>query len=176
MQKLLFLSFIAILTLSSCKKWQHKYPEDTERTKLTPKERLTGKWWTLQNASVNGVDYTDSVHEMFGKYQIYFSTSISSSFNGIDRYFGNVKTELEPAFTSTWRLKDNDENMSIVDANGNGGGGNNSSKVSIVPCYINYQNFSSDEYLILKLSISELNISIKTKGSDSIIINNFIAN
>ena len=47
MKSLLILLTLAIITCSSCKKWQHKYPEDTERTKLTPEERLTGKYWKL---------------------------------------------------------------------------------------------------------------------------------
>ncbi len=34
---------ILVLMVSSCKRWQHEYPEDGQRSKLTPRERLLGK-------------------------------------------------------------------------------------------------------------------------------------
>ncbi len=153
MKKLLLLSIIALLAFSSCKKWQHKYPEDPARTKNTPTERLTGKWWTLQSASVNGKDYTDSVYQIFGKYQIYFSSAIlSTDFKGDKYYSGNVKTDLEPPFSAVWRFTSNEEYITIASENGN-----NSNKNSVVPCYIGglYAPFT-----ISKLTKDEFKISV----------------
>lgn len=164
------------LCISACTKWQKQYPEDSERTKETPTTRLTGKWWTLQSATLNGKDYTDSVYQMFGKYQIYFSKSILSTTNYLNTYSGNIKTGLEPAFTTRWRFENNEEDVYIGAENGNGGNGNNSSKVSIVPCYLSEMGYQFWEFKVLKLTNSQLKIGIHTSSNDSIITNNFISN
>jgi hypothetical protein len=44
---ILFALLILLGTITSCKKWQKQYPEDTERTKLNPTERLINKTWVF---------------------------------------------------------------------------------------------------------------------------------
>lgn len=147
-----FWIFVILLVFTACKRWQHKYPEDTERTKLTPNERITNKWWTLESAFVNNIDYTDSIDELFGKYQIYFSSNVyQTSQEGFDVYYGTVTTEKEPTFTTAWSFPDQ-ESIGLGAMNGN-----NSGKYSIVPGYLQGVYL---KYTILKLSPSELKIKI----------------
>ncbi len=170
MKNTILIALLILLgTITSCNKWQKQYPEDTERTKDTPTERLTNKWWTLQSVTLNGKDYTDSVYQLFGKYQIYFSSNIRSIFNGIETFNSYVKTEIETPVQAVWRFTNNE--MSFISAPENG---NNSLKISIVPCYIRYVSFSTFEFNILKLSLNELKIKITNTNNDSTIINNFI--
>ena len=171
--KNLFFILITLLTLSStsCKKWQHKYPEDTERSKDTPFERLTNKWWTLKSASINGIDYTDSVKELFGIYQIYFSQNLEqTTVGGLDFYLGTVKPEKESAFVSIWSFPD-EASVSIGPFFGFSGLKN----VNLVPCYLN-NNFTVWSYTILKLNESEFKIRITTKDQDTTITNYFKTN
>ena len=169
MNKLILFVLLLLTTISftGCNKWQHRYPEDTERTKLTPPERLTNKWWTLQSASVNGVDYTDSVFQLFGKYQIYFSLDLENvTVNGLHIYTGTVHTDNEPTFTSVWSFPD-DASIGIGDLNGTF-----SNKQSVVPGYIHAPLL---KYTILKLSKSEFKISLFW-GNGYTVYNNFISN
>jgi hypothetical protein len=66
---ILFACVLLVLT-SSCKKGQ-QFPEDTERTSLTPYERIYGKW-QLTKVELNGVDMTAEVLDSFGQYQLEF--------------------------------------------------------------------------------------------------------
>ncbi len=61
----IYILIILVLMLSSCKRWQHEYPEDGQRSKLTPRERLLGKTWVLTQLTLNGQDYMDTVRERF---------------------------------------------------------------------------------------------------------------
>lgn len=99
MKKQLLLFTIALISLNSCKRWQHKYPEDTERTKLTPEERLTGKYWKLSKTTFNGMDYTDSVKKTIGDYEIYFSLQEVH-----DEKSGIITTGVEGNFGFVWRF------------------------------------------------------------------------
>ena len=172
MKKLLLLSMIALLAFTGCKKWQHKYPEDNEKTKATPMARLTGKWWTLGGATLNGINYADSVFNLYGKYQIYFSESVyETDINGNKSYYGEVHTELEPQFTVIWYIDKTEENILI-----NPLAGINSNKRSIVPGYLNHNNFYYFYYTILKLTSTEFKISINSTNNDSTAINTFKIN
>jgi hypothetical protein len=66
---ILFACLLLVLT-SSCKKGQ-QFPEDTERTSLTPYERIYGKW-QLTKVELNGVDMTAEVLDSLGQYQLEF--------------------------------------------------------------------------------------------------------
>jgi hypothetical protein len=81
MKNLLFILLAILLTTASCKKWQHEFPEDGERTKKTPKERICDKWWVLSQVTLNGQDYTDSVYQQFGKYKVFFTSNLSHTTN-----------------------------------------------------------------------------------------------
>jgi hypothetical protein len=169
---ILIVLLILLGSITSCKKWQKQYPEDTERTKDTPTERLSNKWWTLQNASINGKDYTDSVYQHFGKFKIYFgSTLYQTSLQGNDRYYGLINTELETSFTTIWTIVDNETVIGITPFQGT-----NSNAISIVPCFLSHSSFTIWSYSILKLSNNEFKISIKSNTNDSTVINNFITN
>ena len=172
MNRLLHIITLAIVNGSSCKKWKHKYPEDPERTKDTPIKRLTGKWWILESATLHGVDYTDSVFQLYGKYQIYFNESLyETSINGNNSYYSEIHTDIEPQFTVIWGFSKTEENIQIIPLNGT-----NSNKISIVPGYLTHSNFYYFYYTILKLTSTEFKISISSTNSDSTVINTFKVN
>lgn len=168
MKNKLLLACIIILLASSCKKWQYKYPEDTDRTKDSPTERLTNKWWTLESVTLNGVDYTDTIKNQFGIYQIYFSQeSYNQGFNEVfEKFYGTIKTDFEPEVVSIWGFATLQE-LALGPL-----GGNNSNKISLVPCYLKTGSFYL-KYEILKLSSNELKFSIKNIKNDTTIINYF---
>jgi len=167
MKRILLISLVALFVLSSCNKWQHRYPEDTERTKDSPTKRLTNKWWTLESATVNGIDYTDSVKLKLGVFRIFFSTEYRIEFNGDKVFYGRVHTDSEPEFTSGWQFPD--ESSIII------GAMNSSHEFNqvVVPCFIVTQD--NDHHTILKLSQSEFKISTNW-GNGYIISNLFRSN
>jgi hypothetical protein len=172
MKKLLLLSIIALFALSSCKKWQHKYPEDPERTKLTPEERLTGKWWTLQNVTLNGKDYTDTVMNQIGKFQIYFGLEKVSGISSV-RYVGNATSGYEGSFFTTWDFTSDYQNFSF---------GRYNSGPSIYPYCALYYPYNYDSgfygmhYLIQRLDNGVFKIALTSKTADSTFTNTFISN
>ncbi len=160
MKKLLVLSIIALLALSSCKKWQHKYPEDTERTKDTATERLTDKWWTLKSAYVNGSDYTNTIHDTLGKFSIFFSNNLyETSLNGNKIFYGTINTELDSPFTILWSFINNETQIFIGRINGN------TTKSAFVPQYYPTNN----NHTIMKLTSSEMKIVIEPVSGLTII-------
>lgn len=95
MNKLLL--FAILIFFSACKRWQHEYPEDGGKTKLTPEERITGKIWKLNFVSVNGKDYTDTVLNQLGSYLMEFTLTKE------DKYFlGGVITDSMGGFYTVW--------------------------------------------------------------------------
>jgi len=170
MKNTLILACLIILFTSSCKKWQHRFPEDTERTKDTPTERLINKWWTLVSTTLNGQDYTDTIKQQFGQYQIRFETALAwTPTNGMETYSGYVQTDYEPGFPTAWRFY-NVESITTISLMQNP-----SFKKSIVPCYLNSFSYTYETQRILKLTNTEFKISIQTKNQDSTIINYFKA-
>lgn len=167
MKKLLLLSIIALLTLSSCKKWQHKYPEDPERTKLTPEERLTGKTWTLTKATLNGVDYTDTILNKIGKLEINLSTvEENSNYNR-----GSAEDNVWGAFGILWSLRNTEQDIVLFRTAA-------TAPFNDIPCvfYMNKyfdSGFNSVIYQILKLSTTEFKIQFTTASQDSSYINIF---
>lgn len=162
--------FIILITIG-CKKWQHQYPEDLSKTKITATERLTNKWWILQSTYVNEMDYTDSVFQIFGKYQIYFSRNILSVHKDEETFAGSIKTDTQLPFSAIWKFRSRESNIIIGPENGN-----YSDTISIVPGYLSHWSYALWEFKILKLGATEFKISITTKNNDSTIINTFIAN
>lgn len=164
---LVILSVIT-LSFSSCKKWQHQYPEDGEKTKDTPMKRLCNKWWVLQSAKLNGYDYIDSINSIFGDYQIYFSDALDQS-SSKTIYLGSINTDKEMPFSSVWQFVEDETIIGISPLNGN-----YSDKRSIIPGYLNHSSFNKDAFTILKLTNSEFKISTKSINGDTTIINQFI--
>ena len=167
MKKLLFLSFIAILALSNCKKWQHKYPEDTERTKLTPEERLTGKTWTLNKSTLNGIDYTDTVLNKIGKLEVYLSTNEETG----NLKQGAAEDNVWGGFGILWIFRNNENDLEIFRTAA-------SAPFYDIPSvfYINYldnSGFGKYTHQILKLTTSDFKIQCTTIAQDSTYINYF---
>ena len=74
MKKLLVFMVAIFCTFSCCKKkYEKRYPEDTENTYATPTERLCNKWWVLDSASLNGINYTDTILNNCGGYALYIN-------------------------------------------------------------------------------------------------------
>lgn len=171
MSKLHFLFLLCFtLTFTSCKKWQHQYPEDTERTKDTPMERLTNKWWVLQKVTLNGQDFTDSVHNIHGVYKIYFSENLfATSTDGLEHFYGTISSDIGPAFVSVWTLHSKESNLAIGPLIAAA-----PIEFAFIPGYLNNGSFNQFDYFILKLNASELKISINTLNNDTTINNYFI--
>lgn len=170
MKRAILIPIFLLLLFSSCKKWQNKYPEDTEKTKVTPIDRLTGKWWTLQSASVNGIDYMDTVKQQFGKYEIYFSNKEYDPGVWPDkRYYSSIKTEIEPEFAAIWRFKEYETLFTLGRLVGE------FPFFSFMPCYLDYEIFLTP-YTILKLSDSEFKFSTQNINKDTTVVYNFISN
>lgn len=165
MKRAILIPICLFLLFSSCKKWQHKYPEDAERSKQTPLERLSDKWWALKTASINGIDYTDTVKNQFGKYEIYFSQNEFSpgSFSS-KRYYGKIKTDIESEFIHIWHFKDNETILSSARLVGD------FPFYSFMPCYLDYDVYNSGSTVILKLSASELKLVKTNINQDTTII------
>ncbi len=166
MKRILILLTLAITTCSSCKKWQHKYPEDTERTKLTPTERIINKWWVLDAVTLNGINYMDSVTNKIGKMRVYLTDDKAD----INNLKGILENDAEFAKSIIWTFFNNENQIAIYRTNGS------------IPFFLpvvffidpNFPSFYDQPYDVLKLSTSELKISIRTKSNDTVIINKFI--
>ena len=92
MKYILYIIYFFLLLTTSCKKWEPLYPEDTERTKLTPYERIYGKW-ILTKAELNGVDVTSGIYDSLGQYSIEFEDKFdqSAKIGTIDMTLNNKK-------------------------------------------------------------------------------------
>jgi hypothetical protein len=166
---ILSLGFL-IIGLSSCKKWQHQYPEDTERTKLTPTERLINKTWKLQKTTINGIDISDTVRNRIGEYTMEFSTRKENGL-GTYIYLGGVTTTVEGDILTVWKFSDDEGTV--------GWGRHSSSEPDIdgfVYLYLNqyrYPNKLNGTSKILKLSETEFKFQISNTNQDTILINTF---
>jgi hypothetical protein len=165
MKKVVLLSVLLSLLLCSCKKWQHKYPEDAERTKLTPMERIVDKKWTLVQTTFNSVDYTDSVFNFLGKYEIIFSKIPESAVYVI--YSGSINTDLEGGVPIVWNFSRNMNNIGFARKAGV------ANYFPFAPCY-DSKSSNYGNYTILKLSENEFKIQFDTKNKDTTIINSFV--
>jgi hypothetical protein len=75
---------IAICLFGACRKKKEfgpRYPEDTDDTYLSAADRLCDKWWVLDSATINGVDYTDSVFNMLGELKFNVNSAIHQDVN-----------------------------------------------------------------------------------------------
>lgn len=92
MNKLLL--FAILIFFSACKRWQHEYPEDGQRSKITPLDRLVGKTWVLTQLSLNGQDYMDTVRERFGNFEMKLFYTKYNLLNETDaKRLGGIYTE-----------------------------------------------------------------------------------
>ncbi len=177
MKRILLLSTVALFVLCGCKKWQHQYPEDSGRTKKTPFERLagkSGKWWTLQNATVNGVDYTDSVYQQLGVYKIYFGTEESNLAN-FTLYKGVTSSEINGGVSIVWFLKNDETVLGFARLNEV----YFYSNVAFTLGYKYYEVNSGFYYqppTIYRLEDNVIKISITNKTGDSTYTNTYISN
>jgi len=170
MKNVLLLACLITLFTSSCKKWQHQYPEDEVKTKLSPTERLVGKWWRLNKATLNGIDYTDSVYNLIGEYKFYLTDQNNTiTDNG---KLGTSVSTAEGSYSIFWLYYNNESDLylrrfqaSIFYPT-----------VIIAPTYFYvYPNsgFSLQYTHILKLTENELKLKLESKSGDSIIVNEF---
>lgn len=105
-----------VMMLSSCNRWQHQYPEDTERTKLTPLERLSNKWWSLETVTINGSDITDSMKNVLGYYRMYLSSKVwGTSCCDTKIFDASIVTEKDSSYSGSWIL-DNSETYFTITA------------------------------------------------------------
>jgi hypothetical protein len=160
---------ILIIFLCSClgckQKYEKRYPEDTSNSLETPEERVRNKWWVLDSVSMNGIDYTDSVHDKIGNLSMYLGESVYSR-----PYFkGQAESDLESAFGIIWAFTTSRDQIGIY-------------RDPVTPpfflplsLYINFSdtNFTKQAATVLKLSTSEFKICIKSNDNNIVIINKF---
>ncbi|MBP9933198.1 MAG: hypothetical protein KBF25_05860 [Chitinophagaceae bacterium] len=164
MNRLSLFVFI-VISLAACKRWQHEYPEDGQRSKITPLDRLVGKTWVLTQLSLNGQDYMDTVRERFGNFEMKFYTT---KFNPTDetdeaRYGGAFPTKT-PSKTIIWELFENETKLSVGPLFGE-------LDDFILPGYYPHMK----EIVILKLTVEELKIKTISIKGDSIVLTNFLS-
>jgi hypothetical protein len=172
--KNVLLSVVMIILFSNCSRWQHQYPEDTERSKETPVQRLLDKKWVLQNVTLNGTDYTDSVFNQIGNFRIaFYDQSASSPSDPYDYYYGSNHSDLEGPFGSVYMKPTSaDERISMLRSS-------NVPLVINVPViyYITDQiNHSIWVKYILRLESTHFKISFSNQAGDTTITNTFISN
>jgi len=178
MKRILLLSTVALFVLCGCKKWQHQFPEDSGRTKKTPFERLagkSGKWWTLQNATVNGIDYTDSVYQKMGIYKIYFSVE-ESNVSNFTLYKGVTSSELDGGYSAVWNFTD--DFIQLEHGREHNGQPYNYAVAFVLyyKAYEFYSGFYQQPPAILRLENNIFKISTKNKEGDSTYTNTYISN
>jgi hypothetical protein len=160
--KILQSLLLLVLGISGCKKYGHRYPEDPERTEKTSMERLTNKWWKLKQTFVNGKDYTDTVENAIGEFQIYFSTSKESTM-----YLGGFKSNIEPSESLVWSLLEEYDYISTTRHH------TNTPIQTYVPLYYPYNSSNYGGAKILKLTESEFKVTTYNQQSDTIVTNLF---
>lgn len=162
--KICYLIFLLLMLSTSCKRWQHEYPEDGQRSKLTPRERLLGKTWVLTQLTLNGQDYMDTVRERFGNFKMkLYDTKYNPSDETSNSRYGAIFPTKTPAKTIIWILYNNDENFSagpLFAENDD----------FVLQGYINYKHIGT----ILKLTSSEFKFKTEYTDMDSIVISTFI--
>jgi hypothetical protein len=137
---ILFITLSFTIVLCSCNRWQHEYPEDGGRTKVTPVERITNKWWELK-----------SVIAKIGDFRIYFRPEGEENGLGVMVRYATAKSGIETQVPAVWGFSVNTDIISI-------------SRVNVippviapVPCYVAWDD--SKDYEILKLTNSEFKIT-----------------
>jgi hypothetical protein len=154
---------LLIIGISGCKKYGHRYPEDPERTEKTSMERLTNKWWKLKQTFVNGKDYTDTVENAIGEFQIYFSTSKESTM-----YLGSYKSSLNSnGGAIVWISNDQKEVIDFVLHH------TAPSILTYAPLHYPYNSSNYGGARILKLTESEFKITSYNQQADTIVTNLF---
>lgn len=154
---------LLVLGISGCKKYGHRYPEDPERTEKTSMERLTNKWWKLKQTFVNGRDYTDTVENAIGEFQIYFGTSKESTM-----YLGGFKSKWSiNGEAMVWDISEPKEIIGTVF--------HHTSPPIFTYAPLHYPDFSVNYsgYKILKLTESEFKITSINQQSDTVVTNIF---
>lgn len=162
--KICYLIFLLLMLSTSCKRWQHEYPEDGQRSKLTPRERLLGKTWVLSQLTLNGQDYMDTVRERFGNFKMkLYDTKYNPSDETSNSRYGAILPTKTPAKTIIWSLYENDSKFSagalFVETDD-----------FILP---GYYNTYKREGTILKLTDNEFKFTMKFINCDSIIMTLF---
>jgi hypothetical protein len=160
----IYILIILILLVSSCKRWQHEYPEDGQRSKLTPRERLLGKTWVLTQLTLNGQDYMDTIRERFGNFKMkLYDTKYNPTDETDNARYGAIFPTKTPAKTIIWMLYNNDENFSagpLFAENDD----------FILQGYINHKHLGT----ILKLTDNQFKLKTQYTDMDSIVISTFI--
>jgi len=168
MKHIIYLTLLTLLVLFSCckKKYEKRYPEDTESTYDSPEERLCDKWWVLDSVSVNGVNFTDSVHNMVGIYR--FSISLNKIKSGIFEFRESLINIENPNVNFNVGFSTDKEFSSLYFVDLDGFFHGKDTVFSFIPFFYKPQSANWD---IRKLE--QHNLKIQTSGNDTVLINYF---
>lgn len=161
------LLFVLLTLRCSCKRWQKQYPEDVERTILSPLARISNKWWYLQSVVLNDKEMKDSVLNEIGDYRIQFVDGKISQ-HSETRWFFIEPSSISGGLQTTWGFIQDETYLTM--ANGS------SSTWSIVPgCFIKQGDLDPywkrwTGWQILKLSASDCKLKNVNTLNDSTII------
>lgn len=160
--KKVFILLSLTLILCSCHRWQHQYPEDTERSRLTPAERLTNKWWKLDQVTKNGVNITDSVKAIVGNYTFLFGKVPDASTDWI-YYYGKLNSNIDGNLGIVCFFQNDNAEIVIERVDG-------TSSIRIgIPAYTDSLNSFSQLYTILKLTEYDFKLKIEDSLQNTVI-------
>lgn len=148
---------IALLALGTlaCNRWEHEYPEDGVRTKDTPMERLTGKWWELERVEFKGKDITDSVRNRIGVYRMFFTNTPAD--NTSDLFLGTIYSDTLGNSSVVWNFFEENKSLSMIRENST----SSLNHLLPIPCYHGW----TWGFQIMKLAESQLKISCNYDSS-----------
>jgi hypothetical protein len=160
---LLLLLLLLALGMTSCKEWQIQYPEDTERTKLTPYERIKGKW-ILTSVTLNNKEYIDTITAKLGSTFFYCSDEhISGGARDADYY---ISLPSSSKYAAVYSFNNEHTRLAVLFQ---------SSDLNLYMDQMVLGLFRYDErWEILKLSQHEL--KVRRVVQDSTMVNVFIKN
>lgn len=161
MKKVLLFTVLALtLSLCSCHRWQHRYPEDTERSRLKPIERLANKWWKLDQVTRNGINITDSIKSLVGGYTFLLS-DLRDDILGMTYYYGKLSSSIDSSVSMVYYFKNDDDDIWI----GRVEYPTPFIYVCDLPCYWHPDHL----YIILQLSESKFKIENRDSLQNTII-------
>ena len=167
MKHFILLLLVALMVSTGCKKkYEKRYPEDTENTYLTPAERLCDKWWVLDSVSLNGVDYTDSVAGIIGQCTFFVHTAEFDEIGiaGLKYRNGTVNTQNSISKLNFHFYLEND--LSLATFYPNNSVFNRDTILTLVPHFFRPYTAHWD---VRKLSATELKLQLQ--AGDTLLVN-----